>query len=298
MSAVPTILAATDFSAHARHAADRAARIAAESSAALTLLHVVPGGALDQLRGWLGVDTALEGQLLDDARRQLRELGSRLRIAGALAIDSVVKEGAVRDTGLQEAERLDARLIAVGTRGAGFMRRLVLGTTAERLIRRSTRPVLAVRQTPHEHYRRVLVAVDFSPWSDGALALARWVAPRADLVLASVFQVPYEDKMRLAGVEEARVALYRERARADTAHRLHALAERAGLRPAQWRACILEGDPSFRLVEKEHEFDCDLIAVGKHGTSMAIDLLLGSVTHHVLAEGSADVLISSVRSDG
>ncbi|HSC01147.1 MAG TPA: universal stress protein, partial [Burkholderiaceae bacterium] len=100
-----------------------------------------------------------------------------------------------------------------------------------------------------------------------------------------------------AGVEESRVALYREQARAETTRRLHALAERTGLRPAQWQACVVEGDPSFRLVEKEQEFDCDLIAVGKHGTSMAVDLLLGSVTHHVLAEGSADVLISSARSD-
>lgn len=297
MSAAPAILAATDFSAHARHAADRAARIAAESSATLTLLHVVPGSGLEQLRGWLGVGTSLEGQLLDDARRQLRELGLRLQTPGAMPIDTVVKEGAVLDTALQEADRLDARLIALGTRGAGFMRRLVLGTTAERLMRRSTRPVLAVRQTPHEHYRRALVAIDFSPWSDGALALARWAAPRADLVLASVFQVPYEDKLRLAGVEESRVALYREQARAETTRRLHALAERTGLRPAQWQACVVEGDPSFRLVEKEQEFDCDLIAVGKHGTSMAVDLLLGSVTHHVLAEGSADVLISSARSD-
>ena len=40
-----SILAATDFSAVARHAADRAARLAHETGAPLTLVHVLPGGA-------------------------------------------------------------------------------------------------------------------------------------------------------------------------------------------------------------------------------------------------------------
>ena len=40
------ILAATDFSAPARHAADRAARLAHQTGAPLTLLHVLAGGPL------------------------------------------------------------------------------------------------------------------------------------------------------------------------------------------------------------------------------------------------------------
>ena len=43
------VLAATDFSAPARHAADRAARLAHETGAALTLMHVVPGDAMREL---------------------------------------------------------------------------------------------------------------------------------------------------------------------------------------------------------------------------------------------------------
>ena len=47
------ILAATDLSAPARHAADRAARLAHEIGAALTLVHALPQRALDDLRQWL-----------------------------------------------------------------------------------------------------------------------------------------------------------------------------------------------------------------------------------------------------
>ena len=67
----------------------------------------------------------------------------------------------------------------LGARGAGFVRRIALGTTAERLLRTTRRPLLVVKQKAHERYRRVLVPVDFSPSSAQALALARRVAPDA-----------------------------------------------------------------------------------------------------------------------
>ena len=56
---------------------------------------------------------------------------------------------------------------------------------------------------------------------------------------------------------------------------------------------MVEGDASLRIVENEQSHDCDLVVLGKHGQSATADLLLGSVTKHVLAEGSADVLVST-----
>jgi nucleotide-binding universal stress UspA family protein len=293
MSVVPIVLAATDFSPHARHAADRAARIARANGAALSLLHVMPGPALTQLRTWLGDDTAAEARLREAVQAQVNELAQRLRAEEQVAVDALVEEGPTLEATLQAAERLDAQLIAVGARGAGFARRFVLGSTAERLIRRTTRPVLVVRQTPHERYRRVLVAVDFSPWSERALAIARWVAPDARLVLAHAFDVPYEHRLRLAGVDDATFVRYRERARAEATRRLQEFAARAGVPAGRWQASVVDGDPGFSLVDLEDEHDCDLVALGKHGSSMVADLLLGSVTQRVLAEGGADVLIAT-----
>jgi nucleotide-binding universal stress UspA family protein len=65
------ILAATDFSAPARHAADRAARLAHETGVPLTLMHVLPEGALHDLRQWLGSGHASVQQVRDEARQQL-----------------------------------------------------------------------------------------------------------------------------------------------------------------------------------------------------------------------------------
>lgn len=289
------ILVATDFSAHARHAADRAARLAHETAAPLTLLHVLPGETLAQLRAWLGTASAPEAQLHSEAQLRLQQLADELAAARGVAVSPQPAAGPVLDEILQAADAIDARLLVLGARGAGFLRRLVLGTTAERLMRRTRRPLLVVRQMAHEPYRHVLVAADFSPWTRAALALARRIAPRARLTLLTAFQVPFEEKLHFAGVDAATVQIYRQRARTEATQNLHALAAAAGLEPSAWTPCIVEGDASLRIVEKEQELDVDLVVLGKHGQSATADLLLGSVTKHVLAEGSADVLVSTAQ---
>jgi nucleotide-binding universal stress UspA family protein len=63
---------------------------------------------------------------------------------------------------------------------------------------------------------------------------------------------------------------------------------------------VIHGDPSQRIIAMEQEYDADLIVVGKHGTHFAEELLLGSVTKHVLAESQCDVMVVADprRSDG
>jgi nucleotide-binding universal stress UspA family protein len=187
------LLAATDFSAHARHAADRAARLAHETHAELTLMHVLPGETLARLRQWLGAASAPETEVAGDAKRRLQVLADELKHGRKVAVQAHADSGSVLDEILRQADAIDAGLLVLGARGAGVLRRLALGTTSERLLRRTRRPVLVVRQLAHEPYRRALVALDFSPWSQRSLAQARPVAPHARLVLLKVFEVPFED---------------------------------------------------------------------------------------------------------
>ncbi|MBT9475926.1 universal stress protein [Polaromonas sp.] len=295
MTPLHSLLAVTDFSAPARHAADRAAHLAHETGAQLTLLHAVPGSKLDELRQWLGAGHGAEQQLLKDAAERLQTLANELATARRVAIQAQLATGRVLDEIAREADALHADLVVLGARGAGFLRRLMLGTTSERLLLRSTQPLLVVKQTPRGPYRRVLVAVDFSPWSAHAIETARRVAPHARLLLLSAFEVPFEGKLQLAGVDTQTIEHYRRQAQASARQQLDTLAHQAGLKPGHWDACVIEGDAWQRIVEQEQEQDCDLVVLGKHGQSAAEELLLGSVTKSVLAEGSSDVLVSVAR---
>lgn len=295
MSTITSILAATDLSAPARHAAERAARLAHEHQAALTLMHVTSAGVLQELRGWLGAGSDAEARIGDESARALSTLAGELHHARDVVVRPVSSCGHVLDEIDREAQACNADLVVLGARGEGFMRRLAMGTTSERLLRRATCPVLVVRQTPHERYRRVLVGVDLSPWSLDAVQTAMRVAPHARLMLLQSWQVPFEGKLTYAGVEAAAVDRYRRQARDHATHQLHALAQAAGLKSGEWEPLILEGDASRQLLEQEQERDADLVVMGKHGRSAMQDLLLGSVTKHVLAEGSADVLVTTRR---
>lgn len=293
MSRPKNILVATDLSSPARQAADRAARLAPTTGARWRLVHALNAGVAAQLQQLLGLGSTMEATLVEQTQRELQALAAELATERQVNFETALVKGGVVDEIVRQADAMPADLVVLGARGTDFLRRLVLGSTAERLLRKSTRPMLVVKQRAHEPYRRVLVALDFSAWSTSLIDLARWVAPGAHLVLLSAYEVPFEGKLRYAGVEDAAIRRYRERARQTTEEQLLALAAQTGLAAADWTSCLPFADPSLAIVEHEQVQACDLIVMGKHGRNMVEDLLLGSVTSHVLAESAGDVLVST-----
>jgi CPA2 family monovalent cation:H+ antiporter-2 len=54
---------------------------------------------------------------------------------------------------------------------------------------------------------------------------------------------------------------------------------------------VLHGNATRQILSQERHHGCDLVVMGKHGTHVTEDLLLGSVTKRVLAESRSDVLV-------
>jgi nucleotide-binding universal stress UspA family protein len=294
VKALSRILAATDLSAPARHAAHRAFGLAAATGAGLTLSHVVSEGALGSLRHLLGAQAVLlERQVLDEAREELSRLAERLGQAHGVSAAVHLATGVVLSALLEHADAIDADLLVLGARGEGYLRSMLLGTTSSRLLRRTRRPVLVVKQTPHEPYRRILVPVDLSASSAAALRLAGTVAPGAERVLLHACDVPFESNLRFAGVGEEGIARYRMQASQEARAGLQALVAGAGAADQSVRVLVRYGDASRTILTQEQEMDCDLIVMGKHGQAVIEELLLGSVTKHVLYESACDVLVVS-----
>jgi len=293
MTSTQTILVATDLSAPARHAVERAFYLAASTASELQILHALELDVLDSLREMLGGDLSrLKETLAEDARERLGQLANDPAIHRGVAARTSVAVGNPLATIAAEVAALDASLVVLGARGESFLRHALLGSTAARLLRKTAqRPVLVVKQPPHEAYRSVLVAVDFSPVSLQAIHMARQLAPDADLVVLHAFELPYEGKLSFAGVDEQVIRQYVANEGEVRRKQLHELAAAAGLTPGDYSGRIIHGDPSQQIVALEQEYDCDLIVVGKHGAHIAEELLLGSLTKHVLAESQCDVLV-------
>ena len=288
---IRTILAPTDLSIPARHAAERAALLARICGARLVLQHVVHSGALETLRHlFASVPADLQQRLLDEAREELRTLAAELAARVAL-LDVQLAAGAVVAEIANQADALDAELLVLGARGASLVRDLSIGSTTERVLRRSGRPLLVVRRAPHHDYRRVLVPVDFSPRALKAVRMAMALAPQAEIVLLHAFEVPFEGRLRHAGVGEDELALLRDRAEREAGEQMSELIAAAGLEADSVRAVLVHGEASVHILDQEQLQGCELIAIGKRGQGPLEELLLGSVTKHILARAHCDVLV-------
>lgn len=287
------ILAATDLSAPARHAVERAAMVSQDLAATLDLLHVADLAPLERLWQLMGsTSLEMEERVLNAAQQKLHALTEALQLRFDVEARFHTVTGALLTELTKTADMLSTDLLVCGAKGESVIRHLVMGTTALRVLSTTTCPVLVVKQPPHEPYRRLLVPVDFSPSSLRAVRQARCIAPKAQVVLLHVFNLPFESRLRYASVDESTITHYRVVAWQEATQKLKALSEEAALSNDQVRLVVLNGDPTCRIAEQEQELDCDLLVMGKHGGNMVSKLLLGSVTKQVLAECQGDVLVS------
>lgn len=287
-------MVATDFSALAGHAVARAFQLAGHNGAVLTLAHVLNGRVLDQLRSLLGVDAApVEQRLRDSVAVAIHTQIGAVDCHG-VAADVQLLTGEIIATLLREADRVDAGLMVLGAVGESVARRFVLGATVERLLQKTTRPLLVVRQPAEVAYRKVLVPVDFSAWSLPTLHMARAVAPDARLVLMHAYEVPFESQLSFAGLEKGIMQTYRTEARLRADMQLKELVAAAGL-PAGCYETRLKHGPAVSMIEHSmaHE-GCDLVVMGKHGRGWVEEMLMGSATQHLVQEARIDVLVTSL----
>jgi len=141
------ILVPIDGSRTAARGLREAARLAKDQRARVRLVHIVDETMVLGL-GEAGIDLrpALAGlarsgrALLERTRRQAKKLG----IAAETAFyESIARRPA--DAILREARKWRADLIVMGTHGRRGVRRLVLGSDAEQVVRLAEVPVLLVR---------------------------------------------------------------------------------------------------------------------------------------------------------
>jgi len=190
------------------------------------------------------------------------------------------------------AEALGADIVVLGARGESQIRHALLGSTAARLLRKKLAlPVLVVKQAPKANYRQILIAVDFSEVSLQLIWIARQWAPTAGLVLLHVYNYPFEGMLWRAGIDNKQIESIIKNELDKRRMQLFELAARAGLSASDYVPRVIHGDPAHQIMELETDYHADLIVLGKHGTHASQELLLGSITRHVLEHAQADVLV-------
>jgi nucleotide-binding universal stress UspA family protein len=153
MQTLKRILVAVDFSSCSLLALERAWELAQRCAATIDILHVyevpsyvAPGTLL--IGGSLTTSQSLEELLRVEAERGLAKCVEEARSRGIRVASARASRGDTAGTILQSAEDGKYDLIALGTHGRTGLQHVLLGSIAEKIVRRSTRPVLTVREMP------------------------------------------------------------------------------------------------------------------------------------------------------
>jgi nucleotide-binding universal stress UspA family protein len=250
------ILLATDFSASAESALLYSLGIARRYHARVIVSHVVnPGGA--KLLGHDAVERAV-----NDAWRDAHAEMTNQLIAGRLEgieHEVIVAQGEVWDELSKLIDKFKVDLLVTGTRGRTGVWKLLLGSTAEKIFRNSTIPVLTIGPRiaggipPESGPKRVLYSTGFAPHSVQAGKYAFSIARQQQAKLAMIHvakDFPEDSQPMRAQLER------------DSRHRLEGLIPQdAGLESPP-EIFVDFGNPAEAILKTAEHWKPDLIVLG------------------------------------
>jgi len=314
MIGLKRVLVPTDFSRTSRTALRYGVALARPFNAQLHLLHVpelpsrpadgvYPFGLFETMRR--ATHERLRAQLTESERREFKpERAMRLGEPAEEIVDYALKG--------------DIDLIVMGTHGRQGVARMLVGSVAEKVVRRASCSVLTVHHPEHEFLtpgeagpdemtaqdvtgattevamitlENILVATDFSEPSDAAVTYGRELATRFGATLHVLHAA--ENILGRFGAEtySATVPELQERLETDARRRLGELlidSDNSG--PSTIPVHVTASSPALAIVDYAKQKNIDLIVVGTHGRGGLAHLVLGSVAERVVRLAPCPVL--------
>ena len=210
--------------------------------------------------------------------------------------ERLVTDGVPFDEITKAAEAWRADLIVMAARGRRTLKGVLLGGTAERVVRHAPCPVLVVRGTQgragidtlHEARGCILVPTDFSEPSLAAMKYASTWARHFGVRIMVLFVVP----QHLPGeISQIGVVLHEKRAALEAEQKLPAFCRQHFPPDLTVESRVHIGAPEHSICETAREENASLIMMGSHGHNRFKWLMLGSVAERVVRHADCAVLV-------
>ncbi|MFZ0581051.1 MAG: universal stress protein [Candidatus Acidiferrales bacterium] len=286
---VKNILYLTDFSEPSEAALLFATTLGRGYGAKVHALHLLLPAAYTYTTPGL-TTLAIEAEE-ENAQAEMQKVESRL---AGLEHRTLVERGIEIWPSVQRAvEDDDVDLIVLGTHGRTGAEKLLLGSVAEEIFRRSPVPVLTigpgVRSSVHTggRFRRVLFATDFTPESLAGAPYAVTFAQenQARLLLLLVMRKP-------GSANEGDKHLF-DMTVAEAMHRLYEIVPKDARLDLPPEVAVEYGEPAERIVEFAKQRGADLIVMGVRSAAGRIGAathLERAIAHKVVAHAPCPVL--------
>lgn len=270
------VVVATDASVEAALAARMAAGLSAASGSELHLLTV---------------DQEEPETVLSEASREVEGVGGEVTQTHSRDLSTGRIDGEI----VAAAEDLGADLIVVGSRGRGALKRALIGSVSDSVVRHAHCSVLVVRdgQDQSPLPETVLVAVDGSEESREAADKAMEVASVVGAGLHLVYGVPtipssvYPGSTVVEGTETVSEHL-RDQARAVLTREEERLGSRGG---DVADTHLVMGKADERIIGTAEDLDAGLLVIGSRGLGGVRRSLLGSVSASVVRHAYCPVMV-------
>jgi nucleotide-binding universal stress UspA family protein len=256
------ILAATDFSARADHAVERAAQLAQQFAAELRVVHAMPD--LTRFAWHIDRQQSIQTGIARGVERTMEKVCQRICEKYPVSPSWTVVYGRA-SAAIPEAQSMfSADLLVIGAQGEsepGPMR--ALGGTTLKLLPACAIPLLVVRRPVDHPYRRLMVALGDPAQSASLLTTARTLVGDGGCCVVHAFDVPYAPRFERLKINSETIDAYASDE--EVLHR-EAVVQRlvaAGL-DRQSEIRISRGDPRSVLLAEIERHHPELVILGKH----------------------------------
>jgi nucleotide-binding universal stress UspA family protein len=295
---IRNVLVPVDFSAPSLRALEFALPLTKQFGADLHLVHVF---ATDHpFTGLVGmpfvlpefeISRSVYEQLKDVARKYSIDLRpENLHVLKGRAFEEICRLG--HDTGID--------LIVIATRGNTGVKHLALGSTAERVVRYSSCPVLVTHggKPPGTvtAFRKILVPVDFSECSMQGVDYAKVFAKHFKSKITLLNSVHFQYFVASDECSRYDLPRFMQQAYVVARDQMRDLFEKTDWDGLEVETSLQTGHPGQQICEHARDSDMDLIVTSTHGSTGFTHLLLGSVGEYVVRHAHCPVLVVPARS--
>jgi nucleotide-binding universal stress UspA family protein len=302
---IRTILVPLDFSRASMQAVKYVIPLAEEFKAAVHLVHVQPTDDLTEISqaGHMMLNCTDAIAFMQDRLAEVQEKHDvqfwpdNCHVASGRPFQEICNV----------ADKIGADLIVLPTRGHSGLKRIALGSTAERVVRHARCPVLIPRGKKFKaaiangesagkfSLRQVLVPVDFSECSLAGVKYAARLAKRFRAKLHLFHAVfPYAQMIAVDGMGgELRPLL--ESAQANAEEAMQKLQQSVFLRGVSCETEVRAGPAIDEICAASGRDNVDLVVTSTHGRGGFSHALMGSVAEHIVRYAECPVLVVPSR---
>ena len=291
---IKNILVPIDFSQRSLEALAFAQSIARQFGAALHLAHIYePDYPLVTV---MAMPIALPPvQVAQSVRRHLQDIAKQSGIELRPGCTHAV-EGRPFAEICRIAREQSIDLIVIATRGNTGLKHLLLGSTAERIVRYSPCPVLVVHPQEKNEKRefrikRILVPIDFSECSLKGLGYARRLARQFGAELTLLNSVAFQYYITSDEYARYDLPLLMQQAEKASRRQMHELVQNTDWEGIDVKPSLQIGHAGQQICAQAARSDADLIVTSTHGTTGFKHILVGSTAEDVVRHAKCPVLV-------